>query len=655
MNETLKQELELLVAFLWKVKKLSFSKAAFSPGGLLEKEGIIKLNGNNYTVAGYKKLAPTFLEHYKNVGAFEYSSDFSQTVTFIKKLEGDFLSEGSVQQFNYLNKEIWKAVVVAANKQLHNDFNAYLNVLNKDDDYEEIFDFIDAYNEIISELNINAESLYKNAMYLKELTKTHNMPLVSIILGLKKKSESDENVGVKLLQIALQSETRDHDIISAIVAGLYNKLGNSFYQQQLVPLLGSKEFKAPVINGLANIDRIETVETDLFIELFDKEKQEGPTVLVVTKLLFSVLKAKNDFPDREKYIPDIFSRLNEIVLLGNEQLASFILNEVAFLYKYDTDAITIIETIIHQPYFSIKKYAKSIEQTFWHLKDVGLLKKTLIAIAEKCPFEKLTDFWSLTNNGFDKKIYGEMLIEFISNNKASIRFIGIDLFNQCSFYTGYKFDKNILDLPPMVQYKLWVGLTQDYKEPKYLLPALAPLLYSGSEIVKEAFVSKLEEYSENYGRQIIKVLEQHIDQSRTEHLAIIERIENYVQDYYAKNILLKKEIQELNPFYTHNKLFNTFNRLHPKTFTTKFKKSTEENSSFIQTARNIQLAKGGGWKINPKKEVSKLQRFESGFSLPRDYFIFPNHYEMVESEKMRRDWTEEEFTLIKEGIDNEQQ
>jgi len=658
MEQNLNQELESLIAFFWHVQKLSFSKDEYSNIALLEKNGLLKFNGNEYAPANYALFASRFLEYYRNKNAFIFSSDFYHTVSFIRKLKNDFLSKGYVHEFYYLNKEIWKLVIVEANKQFHVDFFQYLNALNKDGNNEEIFEFIGAYNDTISELDIKAETLYKNAVILKLLVEsdaTYNLPLSGILLGLKKKSESNENIGAELFQFALQNDIQDDDIISAIVAGLYNKLGFPFYQESLENLLASPRFKVPVINGLSNIDNIESIETDLFIKLFDREKHEELSAPVITKLLFSILTAKNDFPDKDKYVPELFSRINEIVLSSNEQLGYFILHEIAFLHKYDSERIAIVRTIIDQPYFSIQKFGKSIAHIFRYLKDVNSLKIILVAIADKSPFEKISSIWLLTPNGFDKNVFDEMFIELISNNKASIRFIGLDIFNHCSLHNGYKFDKNILDLPPIVQYKLLVGLTQDYKEPKHLIPALVPLLDSKSGIVKEAFISKLEEYTENYGREIIEILEEQIAKSREEHVAVIKRIENYRQDFYARNILVKKYIQELNPFYTHNKLFNNFIRLHQKTFNAKMKKSVEEHSFLSTLAKNVQLAKGGGWKIGGRNEISKLGHFESGFLLPRDYFIFPNYYEMEESAKMRRDWIEEEFALIKQCIDDEQQ
>lgn len=368
------------------------------------------------------------------------------------------------------------------------------------------------------------------------------------------------------------------------------------------------------------------------------------------ELLFSILK-NDDFSGKENYITDIFSRINEIVIKGDAQLAYFILDAIAFLHKYNEKRVNIVNTIISQPYFSIDKYGKAIEQIFWYLKDINQLKRVIITIADNCPLERLTEFCSVDADEFNIEEYDTMLITFISSHKANIRFIGLDMYNE--YTAGHKFNKNILDLPPITQYKLWLGITQDYKEPKYLIPALIPLLDSKSEIVKEAFICKLEEYTENYGQQIVEILEQHMDKGNTQHQVTIERLKKYMNDFYAKNVLPKKEIQELNPYYTHNKLFMNFNRLHYKTLNNRMQKSVGEKSFLSSLAKNVQLAKGGGWKMKDRDEITKLGLIKSGFSLPRDYFIFPDNYEMKESKKMQTDWTNDDFTEIQTRMDNE--
>jgi hypothetical protein len=83
-------------------------------------------------------------------------------------------------------------------------------------------------------------------------------------------------------------------------------------------------------------------------------------------------------------------------------------------------------------------------------------------------------------------------------------------------------------------------------------------------------------------------------------------------------------------------------------------KEAKKNSLLgIIGVNTIKLAKGGGWKYGNKDEISKLGKFEHSFSLPRSYFIHPNHFEVEQSIEMRKDWKDEDFQIIKDFLKNE--
>jgi len=652
-NSHIRIEIEKLVVFLSDAKKLSFSKDEYSEVDLLQKENIIAINGNVYSIKDYTIFGFALIEYYQNKKGFRYSSDFAQTIQFLKEIREDFFSNGYVSQFYHLSKEIWKIAVYETNHQLSFDFNTFLIDIKTSEANEEIFDFLEALTDILPELKIDLDVLYKNAQVLKlksDKNKHFRIYFGKMLMAMKRESEMEGDKGIELFKLALSDSVYGKDIITAIIVGLYNKNGYSFYSEHLAELYKKNDFKYPVINGLSQIDKVGETEIRLFFEIYEEEKDNQSSCGVISELLFSILK-KNGFDGKEDHIPDIFSKINEIVSKSNDQLANFMLNEIAYLEEYGKERIYIVKAIINQPYFSIDKHGKAIETIFWNLKDCSLLKEVIIAIASKCPLQTLTEFCSISPNGFNTEEYDGMLIEFITDYRAKIRFAGLDMYNQ--HVAGRKFSKDILALTPITQYRLWVGLTQNYKEPKYLIPSLIPLLDSKSKIVKEAFICILEEYTENYGKQIAKILEQYTDKTNIQYQSIIKRVKDYMEDFYAKNILPKKEVQELNPYYTHNKLFMNFNRLHYKTFSSRMHKSVEENSFLSGMMKNVQLAKGGGWKMKDRDEITKLGLVESGFSLPRDYFIFPNQYEMQESEKMRADWTKEDFAEIQRCLDNE--
>jgi hypothetical protein len=249
------------------------------------------------------------------------------------------------------------------------------------------------------------------------------------------------------------------------------------------------------------------------------------------------------------------------------------------------------------------------------------------------------------------------MIELLTDNQASKRSVGIQIFNELSSYKPYQLKFNILELSSILQYKLWVSLTQDFHEPQNRLVALLPLLNSNSEFIKESFICKLEEISEDYGGHVTNVLESNLNLSNKIHLSIIERVKNYINDYYLKNIDIKDAIWELNPKKTSKKSLRYFEMLFSKRMSETIDKGAKDNSLFSIMTNNgsntIQLSKGGGFKIGNKKEVSQLGKISSSFTLPRSYFVNPNKYEIEIEMLMKQDWSNKEYINIINLLENE--
>ncbi|GAL77269.1 hypothetical protein JCM19274_4982 [Algibacter lectus] len=173
------------------------------------------------------------------------------------------------------------------------------------------------------------------------------------------------------------------------------------------------------------------------------------------------------------------------------------------------------------------------------MKEFESFKKVVLCIIENKPFENFIKSFQSYLSSVDKIELDKFTIELLTDNQASKRNIGIDIFNHLSSHSPYQFEYSILDLSHILQYKLWVSLTQDFHEPKNRLVALLPLLDSNSELIKESFICKLEEISEDYGGHINKVLEENLNKDNPNYNLIIVRIKKFIEDYYSKNIDIK--------------------------------------------------------------------------------------------------------------------
>ncbi len=300
----------------------------------------------------------------------------------------------------------------------------------------------------------------------------------------------------------------------------------------------------------------------------------------------------------------------------------------------------------------MRGYYTPISQFFWYEKDFDSFKTIILSIIEVKPFEKFTKKFQSYFHTIEKSLLDDFIISLMTDNSASKRFTGLDIFDGLSNLIPYSFSFNILELSTLSQYKLWVSMCQDFHQPQNRLVALLPLIDSKSELVKESFICKLEEISEDYGGQITDILTNNLDTIK--YTDIIERVKKYISDFYEKNTRVKNSIKEFNPYDTDYKHIKHFNDVFHKNMSKSIDKGARENSLFsILGTDTVQLSKGGGWRFGAKKEISQLGTFGSSFTMPRSYFINPNKYEMEIGFMMRQDWKDEEFLTIKTLLDNE--
>ncbi len=502
-------------------------------------------------------------------------------------------------------------------------------------------------------LDLADNIIFENALILTEITKSdadYNLNLGNVLNGIKNKCKSDYDLGLQLLKKALSVSEDKKNIISAIVAGLYENKKNKFYESILKDLIQEKRKLSSIFFGLSNVSEIGITDCELFIDLIKNHIKDNYLVISVLSLVLTVLKSKNT-----KYHKFCFKELESSV--ENEKTAYYILNNLDQLNQYNKEKTEVLIKLINQDYFSIEKYINPISNIFFHLKEFDSFKKVVLSIIENKPFEKFIKSFQSYFHSVNKTELDIFTIELLTDNQASKRATGIDIFNQLSSYNPYKFKLNIIELPHIIQYKLWVSLTQDFHEPKNRLIALLSLLDSKSELIKESFICKLEEISEDYGGHVTKVLEDNLSKDNPYYTSVSERVQTYIEDYYSKNIDLKESVRELNPYHTHHKNIKYFDKLFSKKMSESVDKGAKENSLFSILTNNgsntIQLSKGGGFKIGNKKEISQLGKIETSFTMPRSYFINPNKYELEKGFLMNQDWSDEEFLDIKTLLDNE--
>jgi hypothetical protein len=657
-SKDLKSNLDLLVHYSLTNKTLIFNQdvTEIDFEKLIESQ-LIKLQADRYHIVDFESFGFQVYSLYKSKSKIKLTKDFKTFVLILNEIKTDYKTGKFVQNITALFNDLWAIAIHDSNQCFNTNFSDYLKSLDTETNREEIFSFNEGYSRALHLLNLEVSKFYENGIRLINWTKSdadYNMPLGSFLRGVRNKIKENDKWGFDCFEYSIKQPDLEIDFLIPIITGLYDKNGLPFYRNNLEEKLCTEIFAVSIVCGLSNVEFVKKEECELFFEIFNKaDKGENHVLLNLPKLLFAILRSKEESIEKE-HIEKAFLLLEELIDIDNTNLIFFILRENEYQDDHLELRQELIVSLIKKPHFK-QEYLNSINHFLWKSKDGIYFGKLLYTIGEYFPFKAVAKNLSSSINELRsnfKKELDKVIVELLIQDKACLRFIATDIFSELSS-ENYEFDYDILELDSLSQYKLWVSIFQNYREPKNILPCLLPLLKSKSSLVKEAFICKLEEYTESYGGSVTEILKQKIDFGDTELTAVFERIENYKTNFYNKNVLVKDGIKELNPAFTQNKLFIDYNKNHNRLFSRQMQKSSNENSFFLNLCSKVTLLKGGGWKIDGRDEISKLGRISTSFSLPRVYFTCPENFDFESSVEMAKNWDDTSFAEIKRFLDNE--
>ncbi|MCZ4696414.1 hypothetical protein DWB61_17260 [Ancylomarina euxinus] len=655
-DDEINSNLDLLIDYSLSNKSLIFNKdIAGIEFEKLSTSEIVKLQTDKYHIIDFEVFGFKVYSLFKS--KIKLTNDFKSFVLLLKEIEADYKSDKFVRNISTLLNELWAIAILDSNQSFGIDFSDYLNSLDAETNRDDIFSFNEGYSRALPFLKIEETKFFQNGIQLIKWTKSdadYNMPLGSFLRGVRNKIYEDEKWGLKCLEFSFNQADLEIDFLIPIITGLYDKLGLIFFNKYLEDKINNETYAVSIICGLSNIEHVKDDECVLIFKVYNKSKKDNTHVLLnLPKLLFAILKSKETDIDK-KYIGLAFRCLDELLSIDNPNLIYFILRENEYQDNHLELRNDLILSFIKKPHFK-QEYLNSINHFLWKQKDVKLFEIVLYTIGEYLPFKSIERSLSSSINVLQsnhKKEFDKVIVNLLIQDKACYRFLATDILSR--LYDGfYTFDYDILELSSLNQYKLWVSVFQNYREPQSVIPCLLPLLKSKSLLVKEAFICKLEEYTESYGGSVTATLKEKLDFEDNDLKEIFERIEDYKVVFYQNNVVVKDEIKELNPAFTQNRLFVEFNKNYNRRFSRQMQKSSEENSSFLNFCSKVTLLKGGGWKIDGRDEISKLSEISTSFSLPRMYFIRPENFDFETSVEMFTNWSETNFAEIKRILDNE--
>ena len=622
----------------------------------LQAEGIIKQVSENYILEDYLFFGYKFYKRYSSSLKLKSYKNFSKIAEGLTSIKRDFSSQKNGVHYYKLEKVLWAIAIIEHNRKYRSNLNDYIDKLDKG---KELYLFNEGYSLALPVLKIEVEVCYNNAVRLINILKSdayYNMPLSTLLNGIYEKVIIDTEYGLNCFNYSIERKKIETTFIIPIIQGLYDMLGYRFYVEYLKPLMENKKYVVAIVVGLSNIKKVTNKEARLFFSLVDKLDKENQELLInLPKLLFAI--QKSGYITDKGIVKRSFSYIGTLIILDNETLISFILHELQFINNHIEHIVSLLITFLQKGHFDIEKHLESLVLILNNKINLNQLFLIIRELASAKPYELVSEHLKLLFDALYQKDdveFEKSMISLLIHNSGAHRFIGRQILLSLTnpLRDSFVFKYNILNLESIKQYKLWVSICQDYKEPKYVIPCLLPLIKSNSELVRESFISKLEEYSENYGKSLIEILEKYLDLNDSYSNLVFNRIKRHSETFFSEKINIKNEIKEFNPLYTQNKHFIKYNTIHSRKLKNEYNKVTKESSALLNIIPTVYLAKGGGWKIEGSDRISELSNFKWAFPLPRSLFIEPEIFEYEHRIETLRDWGNY-FDEIEKGLEDE--
>lgn len=255
-DKKLDKELKSFVLFLNSIHKLEFEISDYPNSSYLLKEKIISLhNTSSYRIENFTLLALKLYENFKQILKFRQSKSLQKDIEFLDQIEKKFTQEHFIHHYHSLEKELWKIIVYENNNKYQSDFHEFLKTL-LENKHEKTFLFVEAYSQLLTVLQISNQAIYDNSLILLDITKSdadYNIPRGEVLNGIRNFAFQYTSRGKELLHFSFSISDDNADIISALIAGIYDKLGFKFYTDHIENFVNSKSSLFSIFNGLAII------------------------------------------------------------------------------------------------------------------------------------------------------------------------------------------------------------------------------------------------------------------------------------------------------------------------------------------------------------------------------------------------------------------
>lgn len=340
----------------------------------------------------------------------------------------------------------------------------------------------------------------------------------------------------------------------------------------------------------------------------------------------------------------------EKIVEADEKALPFVISELSFISGQDVRIASMMEKLILD-YEIDEAIVNQLEHFFFLFKDASAGFKIINALDQKHKLKYHRNIQEIVDTLQQNDPVGcdWELVKLLTDDSGYQRFFGRRLLNHLSSRNKTSWAINVLELEGLSQYKLCLSITDDFKEPKYIIPFVVGLMDSQHEIVRELLLHKLQIMTQNYFSDVEESLTLYVDDANSQHLEILTEVKKY-NNQFVERLDRKWKMKELDPRYTHSKYFRSFYKLQQKSFQQNIDEGSKKGS-LTSLFSNVMLGKGGGFRMRQNDKVQQLSKIEVKMSLPREYFIAPEAYDWNMKVEIINDW-KNKFDKVRKDIEN---
>ena len=565
----LQEQIDNFCKYFLNAKKYQFEVAEleFEHDQLLAEE-ILTKQGEHFEISDNKLIAENVLPHFKELFNFSSFDEPDESKKFIQSIIDYFPTDVLMGRAAF-NDSIMQIAISEFAKSAPEKFIAFAEVFKRAD--RTIFQFVRAFDHVAPNVsNFSPIQIIRLYSWLYNEAKAESEDVVDLTVGGLAKSLSElcdatPTIAKALYETCVLGDSQQLKAFhAAILISNYNH--DHSFLSSLKKLAGSNTDQPALISCLCNVKFDNTTnykELIAIVESIENYTAEGKQWL--SRFYATILE---HLEQSEKLLQQhCFEKLLRL-MLDNPDLVAQTIFDLRFLNSLQNEVYVMLSAFVElgdvPEHFG--RMLGNMYPTFKKSEHFFLLLRKM-ALKLKAAFNPQDYSQAITLYQHQDAIEcDENLCKLLIDDEGFVRYAATRLLNSMSITDRKRsFSCDLLKLTAIEQYKLVVSITQDFHEPKYIVPFVAPLLDSPFTLVRDLVLHRLEILVENYFSTVIDTLETYIDNGNQAHLGYIERLKSYA-DKFTDHLNHKVPIKELDPRYNQSKYLHQYFRESTRKF-----------------------------------------------------------------------------------------